>query len=488
MKYKYLVLALLLFSLSGCNKEEVTQESSISLTPPKVEETVVHSENPQPMQVEKPKVEELEIKSRTKIMVNEENMDSFNKKEVEPIDVSQVEEETPILSRFRDNISNIKFPKNYRVTGTLTGEDKNTSISISKMSTGELYASINYENILLEQFTPNDNNEVKEIYVVSNSGDENIEGKALSYSAVEFTTYDDFELLSINDVKEYGNNYTVEGTFTIDNQQITGTLTVSESMTIHTIDYSHNGMSYDLKVQTLLKMPKTVNEFQKNDIDVEQMDKYTNYLHNAFVTKSNELTQSNSEPETPIVSSIPQGYTDKKEDVDVELDDKGNIVKITSIKKYIYPNGDTIEEITIKDKDGNIVDTSIKSNIINDTNNNQNSNTDTNNETNQNITEEVDNNVNTNDTTILDNEKECVIKPVIKIDENIISTDLENKLIAELLKLDPALGINYKVVVPEDPTTITMDISYIGESNQKVLEDFLNKFAEDNYTIILGWR
>ena len=468
MKYKCLIIALLLFSLTGCNKEEVAQESSVSLTPPKIEDNVVHSKNPQPMQVEKPEVEELEIKSRTKIMVSEENMDSFNKKEIEPVDVSQVEEETPILSRFRDNISNIKFPKNYRITGTLTSEDKNTSISISKMSTGELYTSINYEDILLEQFTPNDNNEVKEVYIISNNGDEVIEGKALSYSAVEVTTYDDFELLSINDVKEYGNNYTIEGTFTINNQQITGTLIVSESMTIHAIYYSQDGMRYDLKVQTLLKMPKTVNEFQKNDVDVEQMDKYTNYLHNAFVTKSNELTQSDVEHTTPIVSSIPQGYTDKKDDVDVELDDKGNIVKITSIKKYIYPNGDTIEEITIKDKDGNILDTSIKSNVINDTN--------------QNTTEGMDN------STTPDNETEYVIKPIIKIDENITSTDLENRLIAELLKLDSSLGINYRVVVPEDPTTITMDISYIGESNKKVLEDFLNKFAEDNYTIILGWR
>ena len=120
MKYKCLIIALLLFSLTGCNKDEVAQESNVSLTPPKIEENVVHSKNPQPMQVEKPEVEELEIKSRTKIMVSEENMDSFNKKEIEPVDVSQVEEETPILSRFRDNISNIKFPKNYRITGTLT--------------------------------------------------------------------------------------------------------------------------------------------------------------------------------------------------------------------------------------------------------------------------------------------------------------------------------------------------------------------------------
>jgi hypothetical protein len=479
MKYKYLILSLLLLSLTGCgNKEEEATNSSITLAPPKIEEVIVHSDNPQPMQVEKPEVQELEIKSRTKIMVSADNVDSFNKKEAEPIDMTQVIEDTPILSRFKSNISNIKFPKNYRVTGTATDGEKNTTLSISKMHSGELYTSINYEDILLEKFTPNDNTEVKEVYIISNKDGEVIEGKALSYSAVDTVSYSDFELLSISDATEYGNNYKLEATFIVDGQQTTGTLSISESMTVHSIKYNYNGMDYDLKVQTLLKLPKTINEFQKNDVTIEQMDLYTNYLHNAFVTKNNELTKTSNETTTPIISSIPQGYIDKKEDVDVELDDKGNIVTITSTKEYIYPNGDTVKEITVKDKDGNIIDTKTESKIVD----------------NQIIPEQDTTNNIDEDTkeeessSIPDNSKECILKPIIKIDENIIASELEDKLIAELTKLDPALGVNYKVVQPEDPTTITMDISYIGESNKAVLEKFLNKFADDNYTIILGWR
>lgn len=473
MKYRHLILITLLFALTGCNKDEQVSSNSITLTPPKNEEIIIHSANPQPMEVEEKEIEDLEIKSRTKIMINNTNSQSYVKKDIETVDVNNIREETPILSRFRENISNIKFPKNYRIIGDIKNTDKSTSISISKMSSGELYVSINYDNILLEQFTPNDDTDIKDVYIISNIDGDVIEGKALSYSAVDITTYEDFKILSIIDVVESGNNYKVNAVFNVDNQQVNGTLIVSENMNVHSIKYNHNNLEYDLKVQTLLKLPKTINQFQMNNITTEQMDLYTTNLHNAFVTRENELSKSNT---TPIVSSIPQGYIDTKENVDVELDDKGNIIKINTIKEYTYPNGDTLKEITVKDKDGNIIETKLESHVTNSTTTPEES---IQNEPTEEITKE-----DITDTSVI----EHVLRPVIKIDENILANELEDKLIRELLQLDSSLGINYKVVMPEDPTTITMDISYVGEDNRIVLEKFLYKFAEDNYTIILGWR
>lgn len=453
MKTKYLLIALSLVTLVGCGKEvEITPDNipDVILTPPITEDTTIDTEVEE--RVDK-QLKELQITDRTKIMVDEKNMDTFNKKETSTDNPSEeVVEENKLLSRFKENMANISFPLNYRVVGTAeVSADKTVNISVARMGTGSAYTCYNYGNILLEQFIVDDRLNYSDKYVSYKCDGFTANGRLKTDVASDMITFDDFRVAEISNVLKVGNNYKVDGSFIVGSTQVDGTITVGDNMNVYNLEFIKNGIIYELKIQTVLKMPKEQADFNVTDLTDEENATYCKYAAN--ILKTEEVsTEDTSGDEIPT-----EGLVDTKESVDVKLDEFGNIVQIIVTKIYTYDNGDVINQIIVKDKDGSVISSDIKK---------------------QDNPQEIE---------TVDEEEAYLssieLKPTFALDENISAAEL-----TESLKTYFVDNVVYEIVDIGDPTKFAVDFMFMGTLTKEEVESKVSKFAEENYTTVVEWR
>lgn len=268
MKAKMLtiVLALSILTLCGCGNKDMHE--AVTLAPPPSPNVQVE-EAPEeiPNDVQEQDVEpELQITNRTRIMVNDSN--TVSKTPTEPIDVdAEPTEEDSTLSRFKKNIDKISMPKNTKISGTIKSSSESDSVfTVCYMESGEYYFFDNYDTFTLELYTENVKDKTKPIYIKA----KNSSGEKSGYVDAEVAeqveeTKNDFRMTSIDSVIKNGNNYSVKGSYIWGGEQCDGIVTVGDNYTVYNIETDDGINKTSMKVQTLLKMPVTVSDFNRMD-------------------------------------------------------------------------------------------------------------------------------------------------------------------------------------------------------------------------------
>lgn len=459
MKYK-LILILCCLTLVGCGKTETIDEpvSSVVLEAPvtEIKESVVE-EVTQEYEEETPT---FEVSNRTNIMVSDDNKDTFNKQE-EQVEESteEVVEEDPLLSRFKQNQDNIKLPANYKISGSVkVTDDKTVQLSISRTKDKQCYLMYSYDDVLMEQFIVDDTvpDNIKEVYTYLSHDDLTIDGRIENYD-MQPTTYSDFKVLGVEAVSRNGNNYKLTSSFVINGEQFNGTIVVGDNMNVYNINYTMYGLEYDVRVQTLLKLPKTKADYNANNITAEEASTYTEYIDNVF---SVDLPQVHDN------ENVMDGWVSYDKKVETELDDSGNILYVTVVETYTYEDGSITVLKTKKDLEGNVLGTSMEhkgSNVINE---------DT----------EVEE---TTDVEI----KSITQKPTFVLDENLSAKQLEDALSSWINGSTENKSITYSIVDIGDPTKVAVDfVATEPISNESELKQIIEIFASNNYTTVVEWR
>lgn len=459
MRYK-LILILCCLTLVGCGKTETIDEpvSSVVLEAPitEIKESVVE-EVTQEYEEETPT---FEVSNRTNIMVSDDNKDTFNKQE-EQVEESteEVVEEDPLLSRFKQNQDNIKLPANYKVSGSVkVTDDKTVQLSISRTKDKQCYLMYSYDDVLMEQFIVDDTvpDNIKEVYTYLSHDDLTIDGRIENYD-MQPTTYSDFKVLGVEAVSRNGNNYKLTSSFVINGEQFNGTIVVGDNMNVYNINYTMYGLEYDVRVQTLLKLPKTKADYNANNITAEEASTYTEYIDNVF---SVDLPQVHDN------EYVVDGWVSYDKKVETELDDSGNILYVTVVETYTYEDGSITVLKTKKDLEGNVLGTSMEhkgSNVINE---------DT----------EVEE---TTDVEI----KSITQKPTFVLDENLSAKQLEDALSSWINGSTENKSITYSIVDIGDPTKVAVDfVATEPISNESELKQIIEIFASNNYTTVVEWR
>ena len=427
MKYK-LILILCCLILVGCGKTETTDEpaSSVVLEAPitEVKESVV-VEEPQEYEEEIPT---FEVSNRTNIMVSDDNKDTFNKKE-EPVEESteEVVEEDPLLSRFKQNQDNIKLPANYKISGSVkVSDDKTVQLSVSRTKDKQCYLMYSYDDVLMEQFIVDDTvpDNIKEVYTYLSHDDLTIDGRLENYD-MQPTTYSDFKVLGVESVSRNGNNYKLTSSFVINGEQFNGTIIVGDNLNVYNINYVMYGLEYDVRVQTLLKLPKTKADYNASNITAEEASTYTEYIDNVF---SVDLPQVHNN------ENVADGWVSYDKKVETELDNSGNILYVTVVETYTYEDGSITVLKTKKDLEGNVLGTSVEhkgSNVINE-------------DTEVEESTEVES-------------KSITQKPTFALDENLSAKQLEDALSSWINGSAASKSITYSIVDIGDPTKVAVD-------------------------------
>lgn len=459
MRYK-LILILCCLTLVGCGKTETIDEpvSSVVLEAPitEIKESVVE-EVTQEYEEETPI---FEVSNRTNIMVSDDNKDTFNKQE-EQVEESteEVVEEDPLLSRFKQNQDNIKLPANYKISGSVkVTDDKTVQLSISRTKDKQCYLMYSYDDVLMEQFIVDDTvpDNIKEVYTYLSHDDLTIDGRIENYD-MQPTTYSDFKVLGVEAVSRNGNNYKLTSSFVINGEQFNGTIVVGDNMNVYNINYTMYGLEYDLRVQTLLKLPKTKADYNANNITAEEASTYTEYIDNVF---SVDLPQVHDN------ENVMDGWVSYDKKVETELDDSGNILYVTVVETYTYEDGSITVLKTKKDLEGNVLGTSME---------NKGSNP-------------VSENTEVEESTDVET-KPITQKPTFALDENLSAKQLEDALSSWINGIAESKSITYSIVDIGDPTKVAIDfVATNPVSSETELKQIIEVFASNNYTTVVEWR
>lgn len=458
MKYK-LILILCCLTLVGCGKTIDEPVSSVVLEAPitEVKESVVEEVTQEHEEEETPT---FEVSNRTNIMVSDDNKDTFNKKE-EPVEESteEVVEEDPLLSRFKQNQDNIKLPANYKVSGSVkVSDNKTVQLSVSRTKDKQCYLMYSYDDVLMEQFIVDDTvpDNIKEVYTYLSHDDLTIDGRLENYD-MQPTTYSDFKVLGVESVSRNGNNYKLTSSFVINGEQFNGTIIVGDNLNVYNINYVMYGLEYDVRVQTLLKLPKTKVDYNASNITAEEASTYTEYIDNVF---SVDLPQVHDN------ENVTDGWVSYDKKVETELDDSGNILYVTVVETYTYEDGSITVLKTKKDLECNVLGTSMEhkgSNVINE---------DT----------EVE------ESTDVES-KSITQKPTFALDENLSAKQLEDALSSWINGSAASKSITYSIVDIGDPTKVAVDfVATEPISDESELKKIIEIFASNNYTTVVEWR
>lgn len=267
MKKKSIIalLAVLLTALSGCGNKE--SQNIVTLAPPSPNpqyQEEVPIEEDTSSEVTPEKEPELKITNRTRIMVSDDGI--ISKTPSEPIDIDAVPTaEDSTLTRFKKNVDKISMPKNYKVSGTAkSSSESDSTFTICYMDSGEYYFFSNFDTVTIELYTENTNDVTKPVYVKAKNSLGEVSGyvDATTAESVE-ETKNDFEMTSIDSVVKNGNNYNVTGSYIWGSEQMNGTVTVSDNYTVYNIESDDGTTKTSMKVQTLLKMPITISDFDR---------------------------------------------------------------------------------------------------------------------------------------------------------------------------------------------------------------------------------
>ena len=456
MRYK-LILILCCLTLVGCGKTETIDEpvSSVVLEAPitEIKESVVE-EVTQEYEEETPT---FEVSNRTNIMVSDDNKDTFNKQE-EQVEESteEVVEEDPLLSRFKQNQDNIKLPANYKISGSVkVTDDKTVQLSISRTKDKQCYLMYSYDDVLMEQFIVDDTvpDNIKEVYTYLSHDDLTIDGRIENYD-MQPTTFSDFKVLGVEAVSRNGNNYKLTSSFVINGEQFNGTIIVGDNMNVYNINYTMYGLEYDLRVQTLLKLPKTKADYNANNITPEEVATYTEYIDNVF---SVDLPQVHDN------EYVVDGWVSYDKKVETKLDESGNILYVTVIETYTYEDGDITILKTRKDLKGNVLGTEIEYKGS----------------TQVGVTEETDS----------DESVTFTQRPTFVLDENLSAKQLEEALSDWIDKTESSKVFTYTIVDIGDPTKVAVDFTATNPvSSETELKQIIEVFASNNYTTVVEWR
>jgi hypothetical protein len=456
MRYK-LILILCCLTLVGCGKTETIDEpvSSVVLEAPitEIKESVVE-EVTQEYEEETPT---FEVSNRTNIMVSDDNKDTFNKQE-EQVEESteEVVEEDPLLSRFKQNQDNIKLPANYKISGSVkVTDDKTVQLSISRTKDKQCYLMYSYDDVLMEQFIVDDTvpDNIKEVYTYLSHDDLTIDGRIENYD-MQPTTYSDFKVLGVEAVSRNGNNYKLTSSFVINGEQFNGTIVVGDNMNVYNINYTMYGLEYDVRVQTLLKLPKTKADYNASNITPEEVATYTEYIDNVF---SVDLPQVHDN------EYVVDGWVSYDKKVETKLDESGNILYVTVIETYTYEDGDVTILKTRKDLEGNVLGTEI----------------------------EYKGSTQVGETEETDSDESVIFtqRPTFALDENLSAKQLEDALSDWIDDTEGSKVFTYTIVDIGDPTKIAVDFTATKPvSSETELKQIIEIFASNNYTTVVEWR
>lgn len=310
-----------------------------------------------------------EIEVHDKMKVDVDNTDTFNQKTQE---VTEEQPKDELLEKYQNNINNIKFPTNYKVTMNYPAVN-DVQLMFQSMDGKSIYCSLQSGNNILEfacDDTTLSNPIIKGAYTAN--GD-------VKYFSTENTSdfsssivIDNFRMTSISSVIKNGNVYKLTGSFKFGNggTELYGDVNVGDSFIVQSFSYTEGLSRVEGKVQTILKLTKTERQFPvpsdyKFD-SAEYMMWWIAIIGGSDVTgtsQSTDASSTQSSQTTPGTQSSSSStgdsdVIDTQTKRDTILDADGNIKNIVFTITKTHADG-SIEVVTkIKDLQGNTIDES----------------------------------------------------------------------------------------------------------------------------------
>ena len=258
-----------------------------------------------------------------KAVINAET-DDFNKQE--PMPSSAEPMSTPIadtlLSKMQDNMPNIKFPTNFRFTGTVEDANRNEEdLTVAVMNKNGIYVCMQKNSATLEYACNNLNVYDPDVFYKYSLGGVDtlfyITGLD-SYSTGIANYYNEpFKVSGITAATKNGVTIDISGRFYVFGEECTGTVNVGDGNTVLNMQVqSSSGKAYNGKIQTILKLPKTVESFSTDKVyqDSTILTYVKNCYTNAepFIEDNINTDVSPSEELTPTVteSTVNENETD----------------------------------------------------------------------------------------------------------------------------------------------------------------------------------
>lgn len=324
MRSKVLLVSIVtILILTGCSKNitigsatddsSTDSESTVTLEAPRV---VDENTDEMMAMVDDGTTKEEKTESFTitdKAVINAET-DDFNKQDqVESAEPTSTPVTDTLLSKMQDNMANIKFPVNFRFTGTLEDADRNEEdLTIAVMSKNGIYVCMQKNSATLEYACNNLNVYDPDVfYKYSLNGTDTlfyITGVD-SYSTGIANYYNEpFKVGGITAATKNGVTTDISGRFYVFGEECTGTVNVGDGNTVLNIQVqSSSGKAYNGKVQTILKLPKTVESFSTDKVyqDSTVLTYVKNCYTNAeqFVEDSINMNTVESADPTPTALS-----------------------------------------------------------------------------------------------------------------------------------------------------------------------------------------
>lgn len=308
-----------------------------------------------------------EIEVHDKMKVDVDNTDTFNQK------TQEVTEEKPkdeLLEKYQNNINNIKFPTNYKVTMNYPAVN-DVQLMFQSMDGKSIYCSLQSGNNILE-FACDDttlSNPVMKGAFTANGDVKYFSTKDTSDISSSIVI-DNFRMTSISSVIKNGNVYKLTGTYKFGNggTELYGDVNVGDSFIVQSFSYTEGLSRIEGKVQTILKLTKTERQFPVHtdyEFDpTEYMMWWMAIIGGSDVTGTSQSTDISSTQSSQSTISNTQSTTSDTDVIDTQtkrdtiLDTDGNIKNIVFTITKTHADG-SIEIVTkIKDLQGNTIDES----------------------------------------------------------------------------------------------------------------------------------
>lgn len=255
-----------------------------------------------------------------KAVINAET-DDFNKQETAP---STEPTSTPVtdtlLSKMQDNISNIKFPTNFRFTGTVEDANRNEEdLTVAVMNKNGIYVCMQKNSATLEYACNNLNVYDPDVFYKYSLGGVDtlfyVTGLD-SYSTGIASYYNEpFKVGGITAATKNGVTTDISGRFYVFGEECTGTVNVGDGNTVLNIQVqSSNGKAYNGKIQTILKLPKTVESFSTDK--VYQDSTVLTYVKNCYVNTEpfvEDSINTDVSPSTEPTPTVSESTTNESE-------------------------------------------------------------------------------------------------------------------------------------------------------------------------------
>ena len=305
---------------------------------------------------------EIEVHDKMKVDVN--STDTFNQKTQETTEEAPKDE---LLEKYQNNINNIKFPTNYKVTMNYPAVN-DVQLMFQSMDGKSIYCSLQSGNNILEfacDDTTLSNPNMKGAFTAN--GDVKYFSTRNTSDISSSIVIDNFRMTSISSVIKNGNVYKLTGTYKFGNggTELYGDVNVGDSFIVQSFSYAEGLSRIEGKVQTILKLTKTERQFPvPTDYEfdpTEYMMWWIAIIGGSDVTDTSPSTDTSS---TQSTTSDTQSTSSDSDVIDTQtkrdtiLDADGNIKNIVFTITKTHADG-SIEIVTkIKDLQGNTIDES----------------------------------------------------------------------------------------------------------------------------------